>query len=97
MRRWWNREVLRFVDAWACKVGTPEDEEDERNREEKGIVSRGAGESASGVVSSGGKAVDQEDEITEIGHKIEGHTYHGRNVKDSAISADIQRMMTEDV
>lgn len=28
MNRLWNREVLRFVDAWACKDGTPEDEED---------------------------------------------------------------------
>ncbi len=30
MKKLWNREVLRFVDAWACKEGTPEDEEDER-------------------------------------------------------------------
>jgi hypothetical protein len=29
MKRWWPREVLRFVDAWACREGTPEDEEDE--------------------------------------------------------------------
>ncbi|KAL3493241.1 HCO3 transporter family-domain-containing protein [Aspergillus germanicus] len=28
MKRWWQREVLRFVDAWACKEGTPEDDED---------------------------------------------------------------------
>jgi hypothetical protein len=30
MKRWWRRDVLRFVDAWACREGTPEDEEDER-------------------------------------------------------------------
>jgi hypothetical protein len=30
MKRWWNREVLRFVDAWACREGTPEDDEDQR-------------------------------------------------------------------
>lgn len=30
MKRWWNREVLRFVDAWACREGTPEDDEDKR-------------------------------------------------------------------
>jgi hypothetical protein len=30
MKRWWSREVLRFVDAWACREGTPEDEEDEK-------------------------------------------------------------------
>lgn len=28
MNRIWRREVLRFVDAWACKEGTPEDGED---------------------------------------------------------------------
>ncbi|EPE29438.1 anion exchange protein, putative [Glarea lozoyensis ATCC 20868] len=32
MNRVWGRETLRFVDAWACKNGTPEDDEDERNR-----------------------------------------------------------------
>lgn len=32
MKRWWPREVLRFVDAWACREGTPEDDEDERER-----------------------------------------------------------------
>lgn len=26
MKRWWPREVLRFVDACACREGTPEDE-----------------------------------------------------------------------
>ncbi|KAL8857627.1 MAG: hypothetical protein Q9178_005792 [Gyalolechia marmorata] len=24
----WNRETLRFVDAWACRKGTPEDDKD---------------------------------------------------------------------
>lgn len=28
MKKWWRREVLRFVDAWACREGTPEDDED---------------------------------------------------------------------
>lgn len=32
MNRWFPREVLRFVDAWACREGTPEDHEDVRNR-----------------------------------------------------------------
>lgn len=31
MKRWWPREVLRFVDAWACREGTPEDDEDARS------------------------------------------------------------------
>ncbi|KAI9045305.1 uncharacterized protein KD926_008730 [Aspergillus affinis] len=36
MNRWWPREVLRFVDAWACREGTPEDDEEaaEKSREE---------------------------------------------------------------
>ena len=32
MNRLWRRDVLRFVDTWACKEGTPEDEEDEKAR-----------------------------------------------------------------
>ncbi|KAI9710843.1 MAG: hypothetical protein M1828_002015 [Chrysothrix sp. TS-e1954] len=28
MNRIWNRETLRYVDAWACRAGTPEDDED---------------------------------------------------------------------
>jgi hypothetical protein len=31
MNRLWDRETLRFVDSWACKDGTPEDDEDRRN------------------------------------------------------------------
>ena len=31
----WNRETLRFVDAWACREGTPEDDEDARARSEE--------------------------------------------------------------
>jgi hypothetical protein len=30
MNRVWNRETLRHVDAWACRDGTPEDEEDRK-------------------------------------------------------------------
>lgn len=41
MKRWWRRDVLRFVDAWACREGTPEDDEDEKVRlmaeEESGV------------------------------------------------------------
>jgi hypothetical protein len=31
MNKIWGRETLRFVDAWACKGGTPEDDEDRKN------------------------------------------------------------------
>ena len=39
MKRWWPREVLRFVDAWACREGTPEDEEDARVKANEGFSS----------------------------------------------------------
>lgn len=28
MNQLWDRETLRFVDAWACRKGTPEDDKD---------------------------------------------------------------------
>ena len=34
MPRMWNRDYLRYVDAWACRDGSPEDDEDRR----KGIL-----------------------------------------------------------
>jgi hypothetical protein len=40
MNRWWDRETLRFVDEWACKDGTPEDDEDRR----RGIGGKSAGD-----------------------------------------------------
>lgn len=30
MNKLWSRETLRFVDAWACRHGTPEDDEDRK-------------------------------------------------------------------
>ena len=30
MNRLWSRETLRFVDAWACREGTPETDEDRK-------------------------------------------------------------------
>lgn len=30
MNRVWNRETLRYVDGWACRNGTPEDDEDSK-------------------------------------------------------------------
>ena len=35
MNRIWHRETLRFVDAWACREGTPEDDEDAKARSEQ--------------------------------------------------------------
>lgn len=35
MNKLWDRDTLRFVDAWACKDGTPEDDEDRLAEREK--------------------------------------------------------------
>lgn len=34
MKKMWHREVLRYVDSWACRDGCPEDDEDRK----KGIT-----------------------------------------------------------
>ncbi|KAJ5908156.1 hypothetical protein N7495_000838 [Penicillium taxi] len=47
MKRWWPREVLRFVDAWACREGTPEDDEDAK-------MSTAPWSSSTDAVASGG-------------------------------------------
>nr|OQO29677.1 hypothetical protein B0A51_02582 [Rachicladosporium sp. CCFEE 5018] len=39
MNRIWNKETLRYVDRWACREGTPEDEEDQR---QASVASEGA-------------------------------------------------------
>jgi hypothetical protein len=52
MSRVWGRETLRFVDAWACKEGTPEDDEDRRNGFELDVKEKSR-ESREGVVSEG--------------------------------------------
>ncbi|KAL8823507.1 MAG: hypothetical protein Q9191_005793 [Dirinaria sp. TL-2023a] len=46
MKKLWNRETLRYVDSWACRAGTPEDDEDrvaeteKRARPEEGLMTR---------------------------------------------------------
>lgn len=36
MNKIWNKETLRFVDAWACRPGTPEDSKVEVAGDESG-------------------------------------------------------------
>lgn len=36
MNKLWSRESLRFVDAWACRDGTPEDDQDRKAATEPG-------------------------------------------------------------
>jgi hypothetical protein len=35
MNKIWKRDTLRYIDAWACKDGTPEDDDDRRAEQEK--------------------------------------------------------------
>ena len=37
MKKLWSRETLRFVDAWACRDGAPEDDEDRDAATEAGL------------------------------------------------------------
>lgn len=37
MNKFWNRETLRYVDAWACREGTPEGDEDRKIMEKARI------------------------------------------------------------
>lgn len=50
MKRWWPREALRFVDAWACREGTPEDDEDSRAKENDQTAEEGVNLSDDGVL-----------------------------------------------
>ncbi|KAE8335523.1 hypothetical protein BDV24DRAFT_155977 [Aspergillus arachidicola] len=57
MKHWWPREVLRFVDAWACREGTPEDDEDAEAKKDElsgdDLTGRaGLGTEADGIFSS---------------------------------------------
>ncbi|KAH8660664.1 HCO3 transporter family-domain-containing protein [Tricladium varicosporioides] len=40
MNRIWDKETLSFVDEWACKDGTPEDDEDKKNGRIEGPKAR---------------------------------------------------------
>lgn len=56
MNRVWNRETLRFVDGWACRNGTPEDDEDSR------MVDRAMEEQQLGQINHGTARADEESE-----------------------------------
>lgn len=54
MKRVWGREVLRYVDGWACREGTPEGDEDARGLEQAGYVEDGRGGDRAGAERRGG-------------------------------------------
>jgi hypothetical protein len=50
MKKIWNREVLRHVDQWACKDGTPEGDEDARaDKRARRMREKGAAQGDLGV------------------------------------------------
>ena len=51
MNRLWHRETLRFVDAWACRDGTPEDDEDSRVAAAKAAENAGGTEMQENISS----------------------------------------------
>lgn len=52
MKRWWPREALRFVDAWACRKGTPEDDEDAQSKKSEQTLKEGSTLGEDGVLST---------------------------------------------
>lgn len=52
MKRWWPREALRFVDAWACREGTPEDDEDARSKKNEQTLKEGSALGEDGVLEN---------------------------------------------
>ncbi|MCJ1353786.1 MAG: hypothetical protein MMC33_003773 [Icmadophila ericetorum] len=66
MNKLWNRETLRFVDAWACREGTPEDDEDKKN----GLVAEEGRGTGTGEVNGNEKAeVDGDREVVMVGEQ----------------------------
>ncbi|KAF2085224.1 hypothetical protein K490DRAFT_75277 [Saccharata proteae CBS 121410] len=68
MNRIWNREVLRYVDAWACRDGCPEDDEDKRRASKEEVDLRG-----SKAASHIGEAVNSADEECRVEEFTECH------------------------
>ncbi|KAJ5966347.1 hypothetical protein N7481_013061 [Penicillium waksmanii] len=52
MKRWWPREALRFVDAWACREGTPEDDEDAQLKRNEQTPEEGSALGEDGVLEN---------------------------------------------
>ena len=69
MNRIWRREVLRYVDAWSCREGTPEDVED------------GKAEAARGEEDDAWGLVDREEALEMNVISASDSMPHGRNTK----------------
>lgn len=87
MNHWWPREVLRFVDAWACREGTPEDDEDERERNKPY-----EGDARAGNEQRGGKDFFPADSVNS---RKEIFTA-GASPKPDRLSHDVQAAVSDD-
>ena len=80
MSRMWNRDYLRHVDAWACRDGSPEDDDDRK----KGILPPGTipGRNASdielGEVDRAGARTSHDGVLT---RKTSGLSQNGRTLE----------------
>lgn len=80
MKKWWPREVLRFVDAWACREGTPEDDEDSEKMAGLPVREPSSGEEnvTPGVMFRGHNHGDKNGSST----VVEGRATHGDSQAD---------------
>ncbi|KAJ5833409.1 hypothetical protein N7474_001720 [Penicillium riverlandense] len=83
MKRWWPREVLRFVDAWACREGTPEDDEDARDKSSPGEQDS-SGDGLAGALSQYGGGPRSESPIIATS-AFSKPSDHGYDVADQRI------------
>ena len=65
MSRLWPREVLRAIDAWACRDGRPEDDEDAKARMAEASVGERAND-AEGIEMSSGRGASQDDRSANV-------------------------------
>ncbi|KAF2218730.1 HCO3 transporter family-domain-containing protein [Elsinoe ampelina] len=69
MRRFWDRELLRYVDGWACREGTPEGDEDRRNAGGVGMGDEegGGGTGVEGEEADGRGGDGRREEVMDMG------------------------------
>ncbi|KAF9894559.1 hypothetical protein FE257_006444 [Aspergillus nanangensis] len=104
MKHWWPREYLRFVDAWACREGTPEDDEDaglkdEEIRESVGL-SQGGGMFVEdeGGVNVKGFTTTRCPEVEDPGPEgVRRTSAGGGDVGDSWIELDFRTRADEEI
>lgn len=76
MNRIWNRNVLRYVDAWACRDGTPEDDEDKKKSLSDGSLwlseneGGGIGSSMPAMMTKGNTDIELEAVGTQLSRRV---------------------------